>query len=208
MAVDIDENENNEKIKDIWVTYKKFILIGLGILLLIFFGINYLANQKIQSNELASQLYQEVLIEKMDNLDTIKSKTSILKEDHSNTPYAGRASLHLGQLLAKTGKFEDSISELKWASENATEISIQSLSFYSLAINFIVKEDLVNAKVSAESIRSKGYEALKMDLLGDIYLQEGNNIEARKAYEQALNFYKDRNDLAQVIQTKLDAIGK
>lgn len=58
MAVDIDENENNEKIKDIWVTYKKFILIGLGILLLIFFGINYLANQKIQSNELASQLYQ------------------------------------------------------------------------------------------------------------------------------------------------------
>ena len=71
-----------------------------------------------------------------------------------------------------------------------------------------MKEDLVNAKVSAESIKSKGYEALKMDLLGDIYLQEGNNIEARKAYEQALNFYKDRNDLAQVIQTKLDAIGK
>ena len=30
MAVDIDDNEQNEKLRDIWINYKNFILIGLG----------------------------------------------------------------------------------------------------------------------------------------------------------------------------------
>ena len=75
-----------------------------------------------------------------------------------------------------------------------------------MALNYVVLKDVPNAKISAQSIESEGFEALKNDLLGDIYLLEGNTNEARKAYAAALIFYEGRNDLSQVIQTKIDAL--
>ena len=208
MAVDIDDNEQNEKLRDIWINYKNFIFIGLGLLLVIYFGFTFLANQEIKRNEIASQLYQEILIEKIENLESIQLKTNSLKKDHLDTPYAGRASLHLGQLLGKSNKYEDSINELKWASDKAKEVSIQSLARYTLAITYIAIKDYKNAKKAAESIASNGFNALKMDLMGDIYLLEGNVDRAKESFTIALEFYKDKNELAQVIQTKIDALGK
>ena len=208
MAVDIDDNEQNEKLRDIWINYKNFILIGLGLLLALYFGFTFLANQETKRNEMASQLYQEILIEKIENLKNIQLKTNSLKKGHLDTPYAGRASLHLGQLLAKSNKYEESINELKWASDEAKEVSIQSLARYTLALTYIATKDYKNAKIAAESIASKGFNALKMDLMGDIYLLEGNVDKAKEAFTAALGFYKDKNELAQVIQTKIDALGK
>ena len=168
----------------------------------------FLAGQETKRNEMASQLYQEILIEKIENLENIQLKTNSLKKDHLDTPYAGRASLHLGQLLAKSNKYEKSINELKWASDKAKEVSIQSLARYTLALTHIATKDYKNAKIAAESIASKGFNALKMDLMGDIYLLEGNVDKAKEAFITALDFYKDKNELAQVIQTKIDALGK
>ena len=208
MAVDIDDNEQNEKLRDIWINYKNFIFIGLGLLLVIYFGFTFLANQETKRNEIASQLYQEILIEKIENLENIQLKTNSLKKDHLDTPYAGRASLHLGQLLGKSNKHEESINELKWASDKAKEVSIQSLARYTLATTYIAMKDYKNAKMAAESIASNGFNALKMDLMGDIYLLEGNVDRAKESFTIALEFYKDKNELAQVIQSKIDALGK
>ena len=208
MAVDIDDNEQNEKLRDIWINYKNFIFIGLGLLLAIYFGFTFLANQETKRNEIASQLYQEILIEKIENLENIQLKTNSLKKDHLDTPYAGRASLHLGQLLGKSNKHEESINELKWASGKAKEVSIQSLARYTLATTYIAMKDYKNAKMAAESIASNGFNALKMDLMGDIYLLEGNVDRAKESFTIALEFYKDKNELAQVIQSKIDALGK
>ena len=208
MAVDIDDNEQNEKLRDIWINYKNFILIGLGLLLAVYFGFTFLANQETKRNEEASQLYQEILIEKIENLENIQLKTNSLKKDHLDTPYAGRASLHLGQLLGKSNKHEESINELKWASDKAKEVSIQSLARYTLATTYIAMKDYKNAKMAAESIASNGFNALKMDLMGDIYLLEGNVDRAKESFTIALEFYKDKNELAQVIQSKIDALGK
>ena len=208
MAVDTDDNEQNEKLRDIWINYKNFIFIGLGLLLVIYFGFTFLANQETKRNEIASQLYQEILIEKIENLENIQLKTNSLKKDHLDTPYAGRASLHLGQLLGKSNKHEESINELKWASDKAKEVSIQSLARYTLATTYIAMKDYKNAKMAAESIASNGFNALKMDLMGDIYLLEGNVDRAKESFTIALEFYKDKNELAQVIQSKIDALGK
>jgi predicted negative regulator of RcsB-dependent stress response len=208
MAVDLNDNDQNEKLRDIWISYKNYILIGLGLLLAIYFGFTFIANQETKRNEIASQLYQEILIEKIENLENIQLKTNSLKKDHLDTPYAGRASLHLGQLLAKSNKHEESIIELKWASDRAKEVSIQSLARYTLALSYIAIKDYKNAKIAAESIASIGFNALKMDLMGDIYLLEGNVDKAKEAFTTALEFYKDKNELAQVIQTKIDALGK
>ena len=165
------------------------------ILILIFFVL--ISNSKAE--------IKEKIIE---NLENIQLKTNSLKKNHLDTPYAGRASLHLGQLLAKSNKYEESIIQLKWASDKAKEVSIQSLARYTLALTYIATKDYKNAKIAAESIASNGFNALKMDLMGDIYLLEGNIDKAKESFITALEFYKDKNELAQVIQTKIDALGK
>ena len=208
MALDLEEQDQEEHLKNLWSKYKNIVFIATGILLCIYIAVTFISNKNKVANELASQLYQEILIEKLDNLEQIKVKTETVKVEHMHTPYAGRASLHLGQLYAKTGDYDKSIPELSWAAENATELSIQSLAHYALAYIFIAKEDAQKAKLAAESIASPGYNGLKSDLLGDIAIMNGDNEAARTFFNQALNFYKNKSELAQVIQTKLDAIGQ
>ena len=208
MALDMEEQDQEENLKNLWSKYKNIAFIAIGIFLCFYIAATFISNKKNKANELASQLYQEVLMEKMDNLEQIKVKTDLVKKDHSNTPYAGRASLHLGQLYAKTGDYDKSIPELSWAGEKATELSIQSLAHYALAYIYIAKKDATKAKLAAEEIATPGYKGLKSDLLGDIALMDGDHEAARSLFNQALDFYRNKSELAQVIQTKLDAIGQ
>ena len=144
MALDMEEQDQEENLKNLWSKYKNIAFIAIGIFLCFYIAATFISNKKNKANELASQLYQEVLMEKIDNLEQIKVKTDLVKKDHINTPYAGRASLHLGQLYAKTGDYDKSIPELSWAGENATELSIQSLAHYALAYMYIAKKDASN----------------------------------------------------------------
>ena len=73
---------------------------------------------------------------------------------------------------------------------------------------YIAKKDASKAKLAAEAIATPGYIGLKSDLLGDIALMDGDHEAARSFFNQALDFYKNKSELAQVIQTKLDAIGQ
>ena len=87
MAVDIDDNEQNEKLRDIWINYKNFILIGLGLLLALYFGFTFLSNQETKRNEVASQLYQEILIEKIEKFREIGKKIGQILKTKSNNSY-------------------------------------------------------------------------------------------------------------------------
>ena len=61
MAVDTEE-EQIEKIEQIWRRYKKLIISGVIIFLTSYFSYDYYSNQKTKNAEKASQLNQEILI--------------------------------------------------------------------------------------------------------------------------------------------------
>ena len=58
---------------------------------------------------------------------------------------------------------------------------------------------------------STGFEHNEVEgcnyVLGDIYYAKNDNKKALEFYEIAFNFYNNKNDLAKVIKTKIDAIG-
>ena len=61
---------------------------------------------------------------------------------------------------------------------------------------------------SAIKINTIGFQTLAKDIIGDIYLKQGNKEEARKSYLEALKLYKGQGDIRKVIQNKIDSMGQ
>jgi len=207
MALDTEE-EQIEKLEKIWDSYKWVITLVIVILLGMYFAYNFYSDQKIKNTAQASQLYQEILIKKITDIELIKEKVNLLKKNSSNTPYASRSAIYLSKLYSQENKNEAAIKELIWASENTPEESIESIAYYLLANIYLVTDKLDEAMTVALKVDTIGFQTLAKDIIGDIYLKQGNKEEARKFYITALKLYKGQGDIRKVIQNKIDSIGQ
>jgi predicted negative regulator of RcsB-dependent stress response len=207
MALDTEE-EQVEKLEKFWNLYKWVITFAIIFLLGIYFAYNYYSDQKVKNTAQASQLYQEILIKKITDIDLIIEKVALLKKSSSNTPYASRSAIYLSKLYSQENKNEAAIKELVWASENSPEESIESIAYYLLANIYLVTDKLDEAMIAAVKIDTIGFQTLTKDIIGDIYLKQDNKEEARKSYIEALKLYKGQGDIRKVIQNKIDSIGR
>ena len=174
----------------------------------VYFTYGYYADKEIKNSEQASQLYQEILIGKTLDINSIKTKVDLLKKKSSNTPYAARSAIYISKLYSQGGNNEEAIKELIWAAENATEESIQSIAYYHLANLFFVTDKLDQAMESAKKINSIGFQILAKDIIGDIYLKQGSKEEAKKLYLEALKLNNGQSDFSKILQNKIDSIGQ
>ena len=207
MALDTEE-EQVEKMQKFWEDYKRSIIAVIVILLGAYGAFNFYTNQSIKNLEIASQLYQEILIEKITAIESITEKVTLLKKTSSNTPYASRSAIYLSKLYSQDNKKESAIKELIWARDNATEESIQSLADYLLANLYFVAGDLDEALIAVKKINTIGFQVLAKDMMGDIYLQQGDSEKAKKSYLNSLELYKGQGDVRKVLQNKIDSIGQ
>ena len=207
MALDTEE-EQVEKLQNIWNSYKWVIILVIIALLGIYFAYNFYSDQKVKNTAQASQLYQEILITKLTDIDSITEKVTLLKKGSSNTPYASRSAIYLSKLYSQDNNNEAAIKELIWASENTPEESIKSIANYLLANIYLVTDKFDDAMMAAKKIDTIGFQTLTKDIIGDIYLKQDNKEEARKSYIEALQLYKGQGDIRKVIQNKIDSIGQ
>ncbi|MDG2252688.1 MAG: tetratricopeptide repeat protein [Methylophilaceae bacterium] len=204
----IEKEIQIDKYQNLWNTYKRLIAVLVAIIISIYTGFQFYQSSEVKSGEVASQIYQEIIIENIENTDIIKQKVSELKSNHSSTPYASRGAIYLSRSLVNKKMNDEAIEELLWASNNAKEKSIESLALYTLSNLYLIKENLDDSLATANKISSPGYLGLKNDLLGDIYIANNDKEKAILSYEVALKFYLNKSELAKVIQTKIDAIGQ
>ena len=207
MALDTEE-EQVEKIQKIWETYKRLIIAGIVVFLGLYFTYNFYVNQSIKNLEKASQLYQEIIISKPTSLEKISEKVTSLKNIASNTPYASRSAIYLSKIYSQNSNNEAAIEELLWAQKHATEDSIESLASYLLANLYLVSGKLDEALVAANKIDSIGFQALAKDIIGDIHLELGDKIQAKKSYIESLELNKGQGDIRKILQNKIDSIGQ
>ena len=168
MALDTEE-EQVEKIERIWNSYKWLIVVVIVVFSGIYFTYGFYSDQKIKNTEQASQLYQEILIKKITDIDLIIEKVALLKKSSSNTPYASRSAIYLSKLYSQENKNEEAIKELIWASQNTSEESIESIAYYLLANIYFVTNKLDEAMTSAIKINTIGFQTLAKDIIGDIW---------------------------------------
>ena len=207
MAFDNDEQQS-EYFKNFYNAYKVKIFSVIAVFLIAFFAYQYSVGVNESRDEEASQLFQDVLVSKIDNIDEIKSKVGLLQNDFSNSPYAARATIYYSKLLVETGDYSAAAKELIWASDENIEPSMQSMANYLLGNLYLVQEKLDEALQVANKIITKGYIGLANDLKGDIYIALGDKENAIKSYELALNYFGGQGELHKVTENKLNSINQ
>ena len=207
MAFDNDEQQS-EYFKNFYNLHKVKIFSAIAVFLLVFFAYQYLESVNQSNDEEASQLFQDVIVSKIGNIDEIKSKVDELQNDFSNSPYAARASIYYSKLLVETGDYSAAAKELIWASGENIEPSIQSMAHYHLGNLYLVEKKLDEALEVANKIITDGYIGLANDLKGDIYIASGDKENAIKSYELALNYFGGQGEFHKVIENKLNSISQ
>jgi len=207
MAFDNDEQQS-EHFKNFYNLHKIKIFSVIILFLAAFFAYQYLMSSNESKAEEASQLFQDVLISKVDNIDEIKLKVAKLQNEFNNSPYAARAAIYYSKLLVETGDYSAAADQLVWASGENIESSIQSMANYLLGNLYLVQEKLDKALEAANKIITDGYIGLANDLKGDIYHAMGDKENAIKSYELALNYFDGQGELYKVIENKLNSIGQ
>ena len=207
MAFDNDEQQS-EHFKNFYNLHKFKIFSAIAVFLVAFFAYQYLESVNQSNDEEASQLFQDVIVSKIGNIDEIKSKVGELQNDFSNSPYAARASIYYSKLLVETGDYTAAAKELIWASGENIEPSIQSMANYLLGNLYLVEKKLDEALEVANKIITDGYIGLANDLKGDIYIALGDKENAIKSYELALNYFGGQGEFHKVIENKLNSISQ
>jgi len=207
MAIDLNEDKDlNEKISDFFSKNKKNIILYSLIFVVFYFSSTFYISQQEKKYFLASDLYQKVQL--TNEIIDIEKLTNELKDNYAKTAYASRASIYLGNFYFKNKDFIKAQESYKWAADNATENSISSLANYQLGVMLFSQKDFDNAIISANAINDIGFIGLKNNLLGDLFNSLGKLEDARKYYQTAYEFYKDKNDLAKVVKVKIDSISE
>jgi len=205
MAIDLNDNDSlNDKANDFWRKNKKNIIVSTVFFLVIYYLSHFYFSGQKNSLQLASEMYQKVIVE----TDTSKINIYVnkLKEEFPKTPYASRASLIQAQNNLKMQEVTTALKNLDWAVLNSPESSIKSLALYFKSKVYLQQKEYDLAEKTANLITSDGFLGLKNYILGDIYLAKGLNEKALSFLNNALNYYTNKNDLAKVIKTKIDAI--
>jgi predicted negative regulator of RcsB-dependent stress response len=207
MALDLNENKDiNEKVSQFFLKNKKNILIYTAIFVVFYLATTVFISQGEKKYLIASDFYQKIqLSEHLNDAETIAIE---LKNNYSDTPYASRASIFLGNLYQKNKDFTNAKDFYTWAADSSPEVSIRSLANYQLGTMLFTQKEYEDSIEITKKINDKGFVGLKNNLLGDLFFSIGKFEDAKKHFLIAYEFYKDKNDLAKVIKIKIDAIGQ
>lgn len=207
MAYDLEEQEQLDEFKAWWNKNGK-MAINLVLAALIAYAAwqayGYFQNKKAVE---ASELYQALVVTDISKTAEIKAQSAKLMDSYSGTPYAGRAAVFAAKANFAANDDKSAKSQLEWAIKNAKEGAVKAIAGLHLASVLFDEKDYDGALKVLAAINDKGYEGLKASLQGDVYLAQGKQSEAKKAFEAALNNLDVQGRLHQYTQQKLESLG-
>lgn len=182
------EEQQLEAIKDWWKQNANMIIGGVAIGISAIFGWQYYQDQTIVSQSNASVIYQQVMntSQSTDSLNEQQTRVNQLQADYANTPYASLAALLLAKQHMAAAEFEKAQQQLEWVASNATQDEIQYLAKIRLAKLFFSVQQLDQALQVLNQEFPSAFQAMALELKGDVLLMKGDKPSAQQAYQQAL----------------------
>ena len=208
MAYDLEEQEQLDEFKAWWKRYGKLVTnVALALIVAYAAFQGWKSYQNNQSVEASTQ-FQELLVTDEKDLKAIQAKSAVLMDKFSATPYAGRAALYAAKANYLANDSESAKSQLEWTIKNAKESTVSALAGLQLANILAEEKDYTAALILLNAPHDAGFDGLFSDLKGDVLVALGKNLEARTAYQDALNKLDSQGKYRALTQKKLDAIGE
>lgn len=207
MALDLEDQEQLDEFKAWWDAYGK-LTINVVVLCIAAYaawqGYQYFQNKKSLE---ASDLYQAMMAIELDQTDLVAAEANKLMETYDTTPYAGRAAIYLAKSEFQSEKNDEAKTHLQWAIDQAQESAVQSIASIQLATLLLSEKDYAGAQKALSTANDAGYLGIKESLMGDVYLAQGKQSDAKASYEKALANLDPQGRLSLYAQQKLEALG-
>lgn len=207
MAYDLEEQEQLDEFKAWWKKNGKLVTNVVIAALLAYVGwqgYQYWQNKKAAE---ASSLYQSLLSMEAGKVAEAKAQAAKLMDGYSGTPYAGRAAVLLAKAELANKDAKAAKSDLQWAVAHAKESAVQAIASLQLAGILLEEKDYEGALKVLDGTTDAGYAGLRDEMKGNVYLAQGKQTEAKKAFESALNNLDAGGAMYLFTKQKLESLG-
>ena len=198
IQVDDTEEEQVEKIKKWWNSNGKQIIAGAVIGLAGIWGWNTYSDYQDKQSLNARGLYLSYASDS-NNLGAYDKLTT----DFSSSTYSDQAILLMAKYLFDAGSYTQALGVIKPLINNPSSV-IANTATLRVASIYLQQGQHDQALSILEGQSEDGFSGLVFSLMGDIYLDLGNHLEAQKYYSLAIDNVAEDSNLSQLIQIKLD----
>src|SRR3990167_11192086 len=184
----VSEKEQIDEIKKWWRENGKWITIAVIVGLAIGFGWRYWHTLQIRRAENASIIYQSVLeADSQNKTATVQGGAALLMKDFSSSPYASLAALLSAKEYVAQNDLKTATTSLQWVIDHSNQKRLQQIARISTARILLSQGQTQLAMNELKVVNDKSFEPLINWVKGDIFVKEGNAVDAQKYYTLAKN---------------------
>lgn len=201
------EEQQLEAIKNWWKENSTMVVTGISIGVASIFGWQYYQTESVKHAEQASVLYEQVLINSNnpDKINEQLASVNQLEAEFNDTPYASLSALMVAKQQLAAGQIEKAQQQYRWVIENAKQDELKYLAKIRLSRLLLTAAELDNALALLNESYPESFNAMVLELKGDVLSTQGNKAEAKTAYVKAMSLSKGTN---RWLQLKIDDIGE
>jgi predicted negative regulator of RcsB-dependent stress response len=206
------EEEQIERIKDVWQRHGAPVLTGVVLALAGVLGWNAWTNHQENKAVNASAIYQTMLESVLqDDGEANRARGAELAEqlrnEYAGTQYAHFAGLMQARLAVDTGDFATAETLLREVADKADDAALQEIARQRLARVLAQLDRAEEGLALFEATVSGALLAGREEVRGDLLLSLGRTADARQAYEAALLATEDQRARPQ-LKLKLDDLAE
>lgn len=212
-ALDMHEQEQVDALKAWWKDNGKQVVAAAVLALAVGGGIFGWKYWQGQQQAKASALFDEFITEMTgQNVDSkhLDETSDKLAKEFGTSIYAVRAKLMAAQMNIGTSHKDVAMTQLQWVIDHADN-DLKDAARLKLAGLQLDEKKYDAALGLLDAKHPTAFDALYLDMKGDVLLAQGKNDEARAAYQQALSKAQTKPgggfNFAQAVQLKLDGLG-
>ena len=180
------EEEQLEALQRFWQNYGWWLSLLAVLGLAVYLGMNYVQDRQTERAQAASELFEDYL----SNIDdSARSETLLgqLENDYAGTAYHVLSLLQRAQRAVGEEDVDTAVGFYQEAAVAADSAALRDLANLRLARAQLQLAAYDQALATLASVESAGYRSLVAELKGDVHAARQEPVEAREAYQAALD---------------------
>ena len=208
MAYDLEEQEQLAQLKAFWAQYGNMLTWVLTLVLAAYAGWQYWEFRNRTQGQEASRLYEEVqkAAEAKDAAKVLRAAGD-MESKFASTTYASMTALLAAKITYEANDVKSAKAQLQWAADNGKDEELKVVAQLRLAGLLLDEKSYDLAMKILDGVFPAQFAAVVADRKGDVLAAQNKTVEARGAYQAALDKSDKQDPARQLIQLKLDALG-
>lgn len=207
MDVLTDDHEREQVVRKWW--HDNWLSLAVGIVIAVggMVGYRYYQDYKVSNAEEYAYKLSSIQTKLVLQPTEGKEEAKAFIAEHKDI-YGSLLSLDVAQLLCAEGKYEEALDSASFAAENGGKLVAPNAVLVKAHI--LTQDKKYDEAVKAlDDLSQSAYAIEKNELLGDIYLQQGNKDAAHDAYAKALaECEAQKISINPILQMKADSLIK